>query len=167
MGNLIEAAKAEHWLHTYNRVDSIFHPEFFCDYMDAHPIVRTLDSNVADIHDHLRARLGRYLTDDAIKRMNIRDNELRKQLACENDMSPSGEALDQAWHVFYGTADYEWVKRIARIAQTNDPRVSKIVRDAAAWSLDSHVEQGVVDALTHGAPAAAPNPDRPRTTLES
>jgi hypothetical protein len=162
-----DKAEAELWLRTYNMMDSIFYPEFFCDFMDEHPIVRTIDSGVADIHDHLRARLGRHLTNDVIKQIGIRDDELRKQLRCENDMSLSAKSLDQAWGVFYGTADYEWVKLIAHIAQQGGPCVPPVVRAAAIWSLGSHIDQGVIDKSTLGAPAAAPIHDRPRTILET
>jgi hypothetical protein len=162
-----DKAKAELWLRTYNMMDCIFYPEFFCDFMDEHPIVRTIDSDVADIHDRLRARLGRHLTDDAIKQIGICNDELRKQLRCENNMSLSAKSLDQAWGVFYGTADYEWVKLIAHIAQQGGPCVPPVVRAAAIWSLGSHIDQGVIDKSTLGAPAAAPIHDRPRTILES
>lgn len=149
----------EKWLRTYQIADSIFYPEFFCDYMDAHPVVRTLTRyGAADVHDHLRARLGRYMSSDALAAMNARDDALVQQLTSRSD-SCSPQHLDQAWGVFYGTADYEWVKLIAGIARPTDKtlHVRMDVRIAAIWSLDSHVKQGLVDQDTLGAPAAAPS----------
>lgn len=155
-----ELPEEEKWLRTVNLMYSVFYPEFFCDYMDAHPLVRQCQV-AGDIHDHLHARLGRSMNDAAQAEMEARDVKLLEELNCENNMPLSPATLDQACGVFYGTADYKWVRLIARIAREEVPGVSPSVRSAADWSLNSHIDEGLIDVSTLGAPAAAPR-DAPR-----
>ena len=137
-----------------NLVNGVFYPERLCDILDDQA-VRNVDAiedvrfdSCANVRLRLRRRLGRItVVTDEIDAMDKRDRELVQMTAdtmCTMCMA-TAETVDEMFHAFYGTGDFEWVARIVSVMEATSC-VSALL--SAAWALHTFGRLGIVDLVT-------------------